>query len=136
MMKFEKELLKLAGYTLLFKYLTENFIFDLNSIIINIILDFIWNKESSEEGKAVKILFFILSLLFFLIKLIPTTYSIFRFSHKESWLFFLFDGIQSYWCLILMFYHHYFFSWILIGLLIFLSEYVNWWVIVILLLLT
>lgn len=44
-MNFEQELKKLAGFTLLFKYLAENFIFDFNSIMINAILDFIWKED-------------------------------------------------------------------------------------------
>jgi len=45
-MGLEHLLKKMAGFTLLFKYLTENFIFDLNSIMINAILDFSRDEEN------------------------------------------------------------------------------------------
>jgi len=65
-----------------------------------------------------------LAVILFLLKLIPTLYSIFKFSSPNSKLFFLFDGLFPSRARIIMYYFHFFGIRSCIGLLILLSEFV------------
>ena len=117
-------LAKFAIFTLFFKYLTENFLYDVVSFAIDIILQRTshWNLTMSVE--QVQLILIIFSALILAAKLIFTFIVIFGWKWKSE-LIYLYDGIKLKVMFFIIYFTHYFIIWFLLALLIGLTGTVN-----------